>query len=762
MADTTYEVGLKLDTSADDAALRATTEQLQGVQQAAQQTQDSLTQQKQAHKEAGEAAKEHAGAMRQLAAEWKQFAINAVAGLAGVAELWRFLKEGFQDAVQTQRMLRSISETTQQFGGNAKEASASALEMAETLQRIGYEKTDVLRGVNDLLLVTRDSKQALEAEALAADLATKRQIPLADAQHIVTAALMGRIGALKRMGIEASTAEEALKKLKEMAGGAADRLDDAGVSLAAVKADVEELRDSIGEGATVVLPTLIKLLREAGQVFVAVALAAKQFTVGLIDVGKGIALTAKTAYEAISNPAGFATNFAKTKQAFADFGVEVKTDLAVAGAEWSQWWDDAVKIADGKRAKLQRPGVDLRPLKSNAAQIAKDDAEIAAIEAKDAEEAYQREKVDLDRRQKLFDEWQLARMRAATEAGKVSGANEKKINFDLSRDLLKGREDFNREMLALLLKREEREFKERYETAQRATRINVTELEGAKQLEEAKQKTTAQTIKELDARMKMPGISNAEAKATQQTINGLEREILASKKLVAELEHRAKVAKLTAAGDVDAIRLENAAYQQTLDEMGAASAALGAQQAADAQRTAAAVTQAQLGAADSILGSMEGAFGQSKAFALAHAIVAAFEAAAKAGAVGAAGGPWTAAAFYAEAFATVIAAAKGIEGTKPGSSGAGAGMTSTAASTTGAGVAGLGTRTPATTGSSTTIIDNSRAPSTVVNQYLLSGVQAGPAARDVVRQLRPGDRSYQRSIIDRKRTYAGTNRRLSP
>lgn len=78
----------------------------------------------------------------------------------------------------------------------------------------GFIRKDMDDSFTRLVRVTKDVNKALEYNALAADIARAKQIPLETATMIVTKAAFGQVGALKRQGIEiaaVTTATDALK-----------------------------------------------------------------------------------------------------------------------------------------------------------------------------------------------------------------------------------------------------------------------------------------------------------------------------------------------------------------------------------------------------------------------------------------------------------------------------------------------------------------------------------------------------------------------
>ncbi len=164
-------------------------------------------------------------------------------------------------------------------------------------------------------------------------------------------------------------------------------------------------------------------------------------------------------------------------------------------------------------------------------------------------------------------------------------------------------------------------------------------------------------------------------------------------------------------------------------------------------------TQQDAQAVAGTVSSVSSMFGASKAGAVASAIVNAFAAAAGASAE-THGDVYTRIAAYIAAFAQAYQAVTGIEGTEIGTGGGSSGGSSSAVY----GGTSMSTPIPSIQNSSVQNTNSVRGGDTY-NVSAITGSEAIAKTAQLQKSLRPGSRAYDRSIISRKGTTAGTVRR---
>jgi len=153
-------------------------------------------------------------------------------------------------------------------------------------------------------------------------------------------------------------------------------------------------------------------------------------------------------------------------------------------------------------------------------------------------------------------------------------------------------------------------------------------------------------------------------------------------------------------------------------------------------------------------------FGLGKEFSAAMSLIAAFEAASKAAAASAGGGPWASIAAYALTLAYVIQAYAAIMRVEPGGGGGGAGGGGYAGAGVGpprvyTGGTGAAGGTPSRGPTSTTTVTTNAPVTTVVN---VNALDTTDALRSAQRALRPAGRAYDRTLVGRGAVVVGTRR----
>jgi hypothetical protein len=171
-------------------------------------------------KDAGAAAETAGKKGTQSTTDWGRAASALGAGL-GLA-LGAAIKLSADSEVIQQRLQQTIENT-----GVAYDTLKGKIDTAtDTALDLGFDDEDALNALNTLTQATGDAERAINDLALAEDIARGRGISLGQAASIVAAAEQGRLGVLRRMGVEISenaTKEQALAQLQQKYSGQAER-----------------------------------------------------------------------------------------------------------------------------------------------------------------------------------------------------------------------------------------------------------------------------------------------------------------------------------------------------------------------------------------------------------------------------------------------------------------------------------------------------------------------------------------------------------
>jgi hypothetical protein len=173
-----------------------------------------------AAEDAGKKAEDAGKRASRSTTDWNKAASALGAGL-GLA-FGAAIKLGNESEVVQTRLQTSVENT-----GVAYDTLKDKIDNAAgTALDLGFDDEDALNALNTLTNATGDAEKALTDLALAEDVARGMGVSLGQAADIVAAAEQGRIGILRRMGLQIddnATKEQALAQLQQKFAGQADQ-----------------------------------------------------------------------------------------------------------------------------------------------------------------------------------------------------------------------------------------------------------------------------------------------------------------------------------------------------------------------------------------------------------------------------------------------------------------------------------------------------------------------------------------------------------
>lgn len=139
---------------------------------------------------------------------------------AGIAASTVIMKQSIDAAIEAEKAQTRLDSAFSATNTTAKERAAAMDAVSKTSARAALDDEDLMDTLGRLTRVTGDAATAQRDMGIAADIARGRGIELEAATKLVEAAETGRLGALKRMGIEipkVTEAQDALKAANEKA-----------------------------------------------------------------------------------------------------------------------------------------------------------------------------------------------------------------------------------------------------------------------------------------------------------------------------------------------------------------------------------------------------------------------------------------------------------------------------------------------------------------------------------------------------------------
>jgi hypothetical protein len=257
-----YDIGVRVGSQSDDAALQHFNENLGKVLRESASLSESLrtlsksfgdTEEKaekggQKLKETGEKAKTAKGDFLGLKDGILELGKSLLA-LVALEKLREWLFRGAEGAEKEDRALRQVSETAKRWGLDGDAAAATAKDLADAMLQLGIDEQDTYKSFREFIDITHDLSEAQSATALSAQIAAAKDISYGEAQEIIIGLIQGRKMALKdaqRLGVEgAKDEQDALDKLREAYGHYSETLDDAIVQKQKFKAEMDNVAEEI-------------------------------------------------------------------------------------------------------------------------------------------------------------------------------------------------------------------------------------------------------------------------------------------------------------------------------------------------------------------------------------------------------------------------------------------------------------------------------------------------------------------------------------
>jgi len=172
--------------------------------------------------------------------------------IAVLYKLFDFAKDSGKEFANKERLLNQIGTTAARMGQSSQDAAEKAEMLEQALGKVGITGDQTLGVFQEMLLITKDTEQAYSAASLAADISAGSTKSLSEASQILKMALAGDERglkpAMKELGIEANTTEEALKKLEAQFRGQASALHDTKSAYAGAAEEWRQFKEEVGAG----------------------------------------------------------------------------------------------------------------------------------------------------------------------------------------------------------------------------------------------------------------------------------------------------------------------------------------------------------------------------------------------------------------------------------------------------------------------------------------------------------------------------------
>lgn len=140
------------------------------------------------------------------------FAATSILGGAGVVSA---LHASIDAATKSQEVQRRSQQQLEALGISYQQHAKHIDDVIQKQSQLAaLDDEDLTNSFTSLVRVTKDVNQALELNAIAADVARGKNVSLDAATQIVTKASLGQLGALKRMGVEIPPVTAAVDALK--------------------------------------------------------------------------------------------------------------------------------------------------------------------------------------------------------------------------------------------------------------------------------------------------------------------------------------------------------------------------------------------------------------------------------------------------------------------------------------------------------------------------------------------------------------------
>lgn len=211
------------------------------------------------------------GKLKDMQPQFKAMAATGVAGFTAIAAGAYSMIDAFAESeaqlTQADTIMSTFSkETMKQFGGNMDLAKQVAREFGAEMQAVGgIADEEFTIAFAKMTQITGDSSMAMEAAAVAADLAKFKSIDYASAADLVGKVLAGNTAILGRYGIEikeGATAQEALGAIAERTKGQYEAFGQTVAGQTAIMSQsIGDLKENIGAALAPVMAIIVEKLK---------------------------------------------------------------------------------------------------------------------------------------------------------------------------------------------------------------------------------------------------------------------------------------------------------------------------------------------------------------------------------------------------------------------------------------------------------------------------------------------------------------------
>lgn len=323
---TDYEIGVKISTTSDDAALKATEDKVEKLQKTTKETSD-------AQNKAAESTNNFTGALKRL--------VDAAIAFVAFDKVVGLLKESFQASIDAERAFRQLGAAVEAMGGSADQAAA-VKDWADQLERIsGVAETDIVPAFLKFQTVTEDTVASQRLVQTAIGLS---KAGLGEYSEVVSTlgAVMaglpprgrGTLDLMLKQAVESGNLDQVLKDLISTYG-------DAGRALQDNATEVDRNRAAWGNTKEAIGGALTGMAAAARPVLQGLSLFLGMVEGGLFKLA-GAAVFSFTAVKANVEAMGKALkgDFAGADKAFRDA-------MDRAKGEWDAYSEKATNVLDG-------------------------------------------------------------------------------------------------------------------------------------------------------------------------------------------------------------------------------------------------------------------------------------------------------------------------------------------------------------------------------------------------------------------------------
>lgn len=191
------------------------------------------------------------------------------AGFAGgliASEVFSQLRRTIDVAAESQAVLTQTRQALAQTGVSWSQYGQIIEDTTDKQSKLGFDDEALLQTFTNFQRITEDVGASLRANNLAMDIARARNIKLEAAANIVTKAMLGQSGALRRVGIDAEKGADKTELLRlltvKFGGSAKAAATDASTANERLAVSMENVQEKLGK---LLLPTTTKFANEAAK-----------------------------------------------------------------------------------------------------------------------------------------------------------------------------------------------------------------------------------------------------------------------------------------------------------------------------------------------------------------------------------------------------------------------------------------------------------------------------------------------------------------